>query len=227
MGSEAGYDPGFDAIEVWNGRNIDARQRVQTDYLALLRAGHPVTPTADTDTHGIVGQEAGYPRTYVRVSDDANLAAWDAARTTDFVRGLKVLRDVVLTNGPMIHVTANGASIGGVARGPAVHVSVTVESAPWVVVDEIALLRASADRVETRRVTPKALQGAALVATATFDVKAASDDAFIVVTSGTRPLSPVVAGDGPDVLPWAMTGAVWIDADRDGRALGARSHEHE
>ena len=48
-----------------------------------------MTATADTDTHGIVGQEAGYPRTYVRVADDGPVDAWDAARTADVVRGVK------------------------------------------------------------------------------------------------------------------------------------------
>ena len=73
VGTDPGYDPQFDALEVWNGRNVDARAKVLGDFFALLRTSHPVTATADTDTHGIVGQEAGYPRTYVRVADDGPL----------------------------------------------------------------------------------------------------------------------------------------------------------
>ena len=53
------------------GRRIfTPRGKVLDDYLALLRTNHPVTPIASTDTHGIVGQEAGYPRTFVRVEKD-------------------------------------------------------------------------------------------------------------------------------------------------------------
>jgi hypothetical protein len=220
LGSAAGYDPAFDALEVWNGRNVAARERVFADYLALLHASRPVTPTADTDTHGIVGQEAGYPRTYVRVADDGRLDAWDAARSADFVRGIKTLRDVVLTNGPMVHVSASGAPIGGVARGRVVHVRVDVESAPWVDVDAISLVRASGTPVETRHVTPVA--GKTLRASATFDVKASADDAFVVIATGTRPLTPVLSGgdlQGLEIRPWAMTGAIWIDVDGDGQAL--------
>jgi hypothetical protein len=230
-GSDPGYDGRFDALEVWNGRNVDARAKVLADYFGLLCASHPVTPTADTDTHGIVGQEAGYPRTYVRVADDGPLDPWSASRTADVVRGVKTLRDVVLTNGPMLRVTAGGASIGGMARGHVVEVKVHVESAPWVVVDALRLLRASegvasADSAGSGKavaVTEKLNAAGALAADVTFTVRAAVDDAFVIVASGGKPMTPVLAA-GPDaaaeITPWAMTGALWIDADGDGKSLG-------
>jgi hypothetical protein len=231
---DPGYDPAFDALEVWNGRNLDARAKVLVDYFGLLRAGHPVTPTADTDTHGIVGQEAGYPRTYVRVADDGPLDPWpttgEASRTADLVRGVKGLRDVVLTNGPMLRIAFGGApgagAIGGVARGHVVTVQVHVESAPWVVVDALRLVRASdaeSAKPEERPVTEVLNAAGALAADATFTVRAASDDAFVIIASGKTPMTPVLAADrgsAADITPWAMTGAVWIDADGDGKALG-------
>ncbi|MGO9838202.1 MAG: CehA/McbA family metallohydrolase [Polyangiaceae bacterium] len=221
VGTQPGYDATFDALEVWNGRNVEARGKVRDDFFALLRTGHPVTATATTDTHGIVGQEAGYPRTYVRVGDDMHLDAWNEGRTADLVRAIKSVRDVVLTNGPMLRVTAGGVSIGGVVRGRAATVKVHVESAPWVVVDEVSLVRASApDKPDTKRIVAKPNESGALVADVSFDVRATADDAFVIVASGTRPMSPVLAGDDREIVPWAMTGAIWIDADRDGRALG-------
>jgi hypothetical protein len=223
VGTGAGYDAAFDALEVWNGRNVEARGRVLEDFLALLRTSHAVTPTADTDTHGVVGQEAGYPRTYVRVADDGHLGAWDAARTGDLVRGVKKLRDVVLTNGPMLRVTAGGAPVGGVARGRVFQVKVHVESAPWVVVDEVRLLRASApDAVEARPIVEKLTARGALAADVAFTVRAVRDDAVVVIVSGKTPMSPVLragAGEGEAgaLLPWAMTGALWIDPGERGR----------
>jgi hypothetical protein len=225
-GTDAGYDPRFDALEVWNGRNVDARARVLGDFFALLRTKHPVTATADTDTHGIVGQEAGYPRTYVRVADDGPLEPWTAARTADVVRGVKVLRDVVLTNGPMLRVSAGGTPIGGVARGPSLEVKVHVESAPWVVVDELRLVRASAPDAApaaVQRVTERPNAAGALAADASFALRVAADDAFVVVASGARPMAPVLgsaAGAEAEITPWAMSGAIWVDADGDGKALG-------
>jgi hypothetical protein len=236
VGTGAGYDANFDALEVWNGRNVSSRQGVVDDWRALLRTGHPVTATADTDTHGIVGQEAGYPRTLVRVSDDAHLEAWDASRTADLVHAVKAVRDVVLTNGPMLRVTANGVPVGGFAaaqRGHVVTVKVHVEAAPWVDVDtvQVAHVRdasegaaggtgATGATAETKHVTLAATKAGARAADATFVVRVAADDAIYVVASGSRPMTPVLAGDPKEIAPWAMTGAIWVDADGDGKALG-------
>ncbi len=220
VGTDPGYDASFDALEVWNGRNTGPRQRVIDDWRALLRTGHAVTPTADTDTHGVVGQEPGYPRTYVRVSDDTRLEAWDAARTADLVRGVKTLRDVVLTNGPLLRVTAGGAPIGGLVRGPRVAVKVHVECAPWITVDHVTLAWASDAPAVTRAVTLAPTSAGALASDVTFEAAARADDALYVVASGSRPLTPVLAGEASGILPWAMSGAIWVDADGDGKALG-------
>jgi hypothetical protein len=225
VGTDPGYDPDFDALEVWNGRNVIARDTVLQDFFALLRTGHPVTATADTDTHGIVGQEAGYPRTYVRVADDKHLGAWSAARSDDLVRGVRELRDVVLTNGPLLHVTTEGVPIGGVARarGGAVTVKVHVECAPWVGVDRVWIARVSGEESAPRGEVPVALKPTPLggrAADLTFTLRATKDDAFIVVATGAAPMSPVLTGDPKEITPYAMSGATWIDADGNGRALG-------
>ena len=224
VGGGAGYDGRFDALEVWNGRNVEARGKVMRDFFGLLRTQHPVTATADTDTHGIVGQEAGYPRTYVRVGSDSHLETWGPDRTAQVVHGIKTLRDVVLTNGPMLRVSANGAPIGGIAHGRLVTVKVHVESAPWVVVDEVRVLRASEQGdVARASIAQKPTPAGALAADVTLPLQVARDDALVVVVSGNRPMVPVLsaaAGEAIEVSPWAMTGAIWVDADGDGRALG-------
>ena len=230
VGIDPAYDAAFDALEVWNGRNTEARATIVDDFRALLRTGHVVTATANTDTHGIVGQEAGYPRTYVRVTQDGDFASWDPSRTAELVRGVKVLRDVVLTNGPMLRLTANGVSIGGLARGHSVSVKVHVEAAPWVSVDKVKLMRANgsggagaaagATKAAEQSVTLSVLPSGARGGDVSFQERFDADDAFFVVASGSAPLSPVLAGDERDILPWAMTGAIWVDADGDGRSLG-------
>jgi hypothetical protein len=221
VGKEPGYDAGFDALEVWNGRNVEARDKVLEDFYALLRTSHVVTATADTDTHGVVGQEAGYPRTYVRVDDDAHLGAWDAARTADLVRGIKSRRDVVLTNGPFLRVTANGAPVGGLARGKSVDVRVEVVSAPWVVVDTVRVVRARRpDAPVERKIAASLGKDGALHGMATVPVTVDADDAIVVIASGSSPMKPVLGGPDKEITPWAMTGAIWIDADGGGHALG-------
>ena len=224
VGTGAGYDAGFDALEVWNGRNVEARTKVLDDLLALLRTSHPVTAIADTDTHGIVGQEAGLPRTYVRVTRDDALDAWDASRTGDLVRTVREKRDVVLTNGPFMRVTANGVGIGGIAaaRAGIVLVKVHVSCAPFVSVDHAELRLAASGKVLTPSsvvLTPKPGASGALEADVTFTVRATADDAFVVIVSGARPMRPMFTGEDREISPWAMSGAIWIDANGDGKSL--------
>jgi hypothetical protein len=226
VGTDPGYDAVFDAIEVWNGRVVAHRTRMVEDYLALLRTGHPVTPIADTDTHGIIGQEAGYPRTFVRVTKDDALGSWDAARTRDLVETIRARRDVVLSNGPFLAVRANGAGIGGLARAKkgVVDVEVHVEVAPWISVETAELRTAgggSASPGPKVKLEPKRKpNGEALAADVTFRVRAAKDDAFVVIVSGSKPMRPMLSGDDAEIAPWAMSGPVWIDADGDGKSLG-------
>lgn len=236
LGSRPGYFAHFDALEVWNGRNVKERARVMQDFFAMLATKHPVTAIADTDTHGIVGQEAGYPRTYVRVTNDASLDTWSLERETDLVRGVRALRDVVLTNGPFVRVSADRAPIGGIVRGPRFSMRVHVEAAPWVDVDtlEVLAIDPGALRVtglpssegkqpdivvrESLRLT--AHPSGAMSTDRTLSFFASRDTAFVVIVRGTKPLTPVLAGDAQEIAPFAMTGAVWVDADGDGRTLG-------
>jgi hypothetical protein len=94
------------------------------------------------------------------------------------------------------------------------------------VVDALRLVRASdaaSAKPEEQPVTEVLNAAGALAADATFTVRAAADDAFVIIASGKTPMTPVLAADPgstADITPWAMTGAVWIDADGDGKALG-------
>jgi hypothetical protein len=122
----------------------------------------------------------------------------------------------------MMRVSANGATIGGIARGPTVEVKVHVESAPWVVVDQVRVLRATAPAdIQIKPIVPRPTPAGALAADAVFVVRVHADDALVVIASGTQPMTPVLTSlSSAEVAPWAMTGAIWIDADGDGRALG-------
>ena len=115
---------------------------------------------------------------------------------------------------------AGGASIGGIARATAgkLVVNVTVRSAPWIEVKRVTLLRASGEKLE-KLVTQQPSATGALVATAQFDLAVKADDAFIVTASGDKTLEPVLAGDAADIRPYALAGAIWIDADADGKSL--------
>jgi hypothetical protein len=221
-GTAPWYDGRFDAIELWNGRNVESRDKVRADYFSLLLHGHVVTPTANTDTHGVVGQEAGYPRTYVRVDDSGGVKGWDVTRTNDLVKGILDRRDVVLTNGPFLRVFVNGAAVVGrvaKAKSGKLTVSVSVSAAPWVSVDRVGIAFASGAVVE-KKISLKPTKSGATNARIDIPIHVSGDDAISVYAAGDKPLSPVLTGDAKEIAPYAMTGAIWIDADGDGKSLG-------
>ena len=226
VGGDPRYDPSFDAVELWNGRNVAGRSAVLEDVEALLRTSHPVTITGTTDTHGMVGQEAGYPRTYVRAKDD-DLGAWTTDRSADLAKSIREKRDVVVTNGPFMQVHVNGVGIGGVARARGGHAIVTVEvqSAPWVEATHVHVVRVlgtkagSRDRLDAD-LKPRMNAAGALASHAQFDLPVDRDDAILVIVTGDKPLSPVLPGGGPEIRPYAISGAIWLDADGDGKSLG-------
>jgi hypothetical protein len=223
--ADPAYDPEFDALEVWNGRNVDARDAVKEDFFAILRSGRPMTATADTDTHGVVGQEAGYPRTYVRVTDDGPPGAFGAERRAELVRGVRERRDVVISNGPFMRVSVKtelkdyGEAIGKVVRGHSVEVKVHVAAAPWVDVDKVRVERV----VDGGTAIEQAVNlSSARAADVTLRFRAAKDEAFVVVATGSKSLAPILAGDPKELQPYAMSGAIWVDADGDGKSLGRK-----
>jgi hypothetical protein len=117
-----------------------------------------------------------------------------------------------------------GAPIGGLARGPDVTLKVHIECAPWVTVDKVRVVRARDGDLtkgdDERKVTLAPMKSGALGADVVLHTRVKADDAVFVVASGTQPMKPVLAGDDAEIVPWAMTGAIWVDADGDGVSLG-------
>ncbi|WP_438024115.1 hypothetical protein [Sorangium sp. So ce233] len=252
-----GDGAGADALEVWTGRGVAARDSALEELWALLRASRPVTPTATSDTHGLLGAEPGYPRTYVGVADD-DPGRLDAA---DLVAGLRRRRDVVITNGPFVTMRLGDTRQGGIAsmgrgsRGGPLSLSIRVERAPWVdarelhvlvggvaagapiplegarttpagaLVDEIAIPVVLGTGGGRRPAWPDARAGGAPGRSrpgqgAHHPVRVAEDTFVVAIVRGRRPLEPVLSGDPAEILPFAMTAPLWIDADGDGRSLG-------
>lgn len=221
--ADPAYDGTYDAIEIWSGRHIGARDRVLVDWFGLLRTSHPTTPIAATDTHGIVGQEAGYPRTYVRVTKDDALDAWGDARTAEIVKTVRETRDVILTNGPFVTVSANGQGMGGIAKagkGGVVELKVRVVTASWNAVDRAELRRVRDETPVPIALSAPKTENGAIVREGAHRFTTKEDDAFVVVVNGSSPMKPVLAGDADETRPSAVTGPIWIDADGDGKAMG-------
>jgi hypothetical protein len=145
------YSDDFDVLEVWNNhsrKDVDGDgtedyyyfERVMKDWMNYLSLGRIIAPVGNGDTHGGVSDSAGLPRTLIRVGDDtiSGLAAGGDEEVWGALSG-DLARDVVITNGPMIRITADGApAIGKVVPG-ATPLVIEITSADWVDFDTVEI----------------------------------------------------------------------------------------
>lgn len=201
---------GFDAIEVLNGKRVEAFDRLLRDWFWLLDHGVVATATGNSDSHAIIGEEVGYPRTFVGVGHD-DPARLDGAA---ILEGVKRRRDVIATNGPFVTVRAAGESAVGRTfarrRGQPLEVELVVQAAPWVDVDRIEIY---ANGVLAGEPLPVAPTADVVRFRATLRWTATTDTYYVIVVRGDASLAPVVpAGDTP-VTPVAVVNPVWIDVN--------------
>jgi len=145
----------FNGLEVWNGftiadsngdglRENKSLDRVMRDWLSMLSMGFYVTPAGNSDTHTIVADPAGMPRTYVRVTDDSANALMSPSSVDAVIAtqtgANNTARDVVVTDGPMIDVkVGNAPALGRVvsSANQPVTITVTVTAADWAEFDTL------------------------------------------------------------------------------------------
>lgn len=151
------WDLSFNALEVWNGfgtadtdgdgvREIQSLDLVMRDWFNFLSFGATVTPIGNSDTHTVVRDPMGMPRTMVAVPDDSPDALASGAVVDPLIDNLAgrgpTARDVVVTNGPLIRVSRQGqagSAIGTTqaAAGGQVSLAVSVQSPSWAEFDVI------------------------------------------------------------------------------------------
>jgi hypothetical protein len=152
------WDDSFDALEVWNGHDMkdtnedgvweNARlDMVSRDWFNFLSFGLAISPMGNSDTHRVVNDHAGMPRTMVRVpSDTADdiASAGIADDVLDTLSGrLGAAKDIIITNGPHIvpAVTGfTGSPIGQVVDGAGgVTLTINAYAPDWAPFDTIEL----------------------------------------------------------------------------------------
>ncbi|WP_231511152.1 CehA/McbA family metallohydrolase [Chondromyces apiculatus] len=210
----ASFSFDFDALEVLNGLELENHESVEAvlaDWFALLRHGHMVAATGNSDTHSLDRNIGGYPRNYIRVTRDTPAAA-RPAEVARAVRGLHA----TFTTAPFVRLSVGGASLGDLAQAPGgrIHGEISVQAAPWVSVSRVVLYL---DGVEVRRfrVSPS---GDVERFQASFDLSTERDAFLVARVEGDEPLAPVVGGATRfKVWPFALTNPVLIDANGDRR----------
>lgn len=206
------FSSDFEAFEAFNGMWIETREKVRqgpTDVVALARRGKRVTVTGNSDSHKLLYEEAGYPRTWVHTSSGpAGTRGERALRTL-------LAGDTTVSSGPFVEMTVDNHDIGSViSKSPsaAVHVHVRVSAPAWVPIDHVEMWRddsvferfavdsPSADGVRFERNIDVPTEG--------------KDHVLIAWADADRPLPDVVPYD--HALSIGFTGPVYIDGDGDG-----------
>lgn len=195
-------DLAADAIEVFNGKHLDMADRTLLDWYALLRRGVVLTATGNSDSHGIVEAEVGYPRNLVRVGTSSPRAVTDA----ELVEAVKRKRAVVVTNGPVLSLVVDGAGLGERIAAARAKVRIELRQANWVHADTIYLV-ANGAVVKSWPVAAEARR-----AEVEYVLEVREPTFVVALARGHRDLAPVVtASKGAPVTPLAFTNPVWID----------------
>jgi hypothetical protein len=213
------FDTSFDVMEVINGTYRHNSDRVAVkDWLNLLNRGYYFPLVGASDSHGIDAEEPGYARTYVHYEGEKGKKLnWAAV-----LESLKKGRSFAST-GPIIEFKINGKYTPGdtfTAEREKIQVSLQVQSAPWVAVDEVRII-INGDR---KMIIPvKTEENLIQKFHQEIDLKLKRDSYLAVEVLGKKSLYPVIQrpskkSDLDDaVLPYALTNPVFIDVDGNGK----------
>ena len=209
--ADAAFSADFDAVEAFNGFWMTNAAKVRQgalDLVTLARRGMRVAATGNSDSHHLLYEEAGYPRTYVHVPPDP--IATRRERLLAAVRR----HDTTVSSGPLVEMTVDGAPIGSVVtpKGGSVRVHVRVSAAAWVPVEHVEVWHD--DEVAFHvDVTKAPADGVRYEGDIRLEFPV--DGTILAWATADTPL--------PDVLPYAtaratgFTGLVYVDANGDGK----------
>lgn len=216
-GSKASFD--FDAIEVWNGyelHSLAALDRNLQDWMSLLSRGYRVTATGNSDSHDLELHTAGYPRTYVRLSDSS------APDATAVARALREGRAFV-TSGPLLDARIEGRGPGETVEvDGVVRLDVEVRAPSWIDVSRVevwmngALVLSEAWQDDPAAGVTRTILAPAHMRDPSVQRRHASallevhEDAYvIVVVRGERPMTALF--ENRTVRPAAFTNPIWLE----------------
>jgi hypothetical protein len=214
--ADPGYSPDYDAVEVWNGFDLgraDVLARSVDEFLALVARGQRLAATGSSDSHQVLYQVAGYPRTMALTGQAARRDP--AAIVAAIKRGQSYV-----TSGPFVRLRVQNGGPGDTVRAESgvVLLSVEVRAAPWVPTERLAIY-VGTERVHTLAMPapepPGAPRDPALrIAVRDLPLTVSRDDFVTVRVESGRTLDHYL-GRGA-AQSFAFTSPVYVDADGDG-----------
>ncbi len=219
-----GTYPFTHVIEVWATNILDMQPTTGTppnlrnnrifNWLQLLNLGYRLPGVANTDAHYCFHQ-SGVIRNYVKVSAD------DPAK----VKEMEVVRSarkgrIVMTNGPFMEVSLNGAYPGDDLRLPKGEgtLKIRVECPNWLDIDRVQVLvngRPDPQMNFTRSTHPHLFKDGVVKFNQKIKISLKQDAHIIVVAIGSKASLGPVMGPHSDP-PLAISNPIFVDVDGDG-----------
>jgi hypothetical protein len=220
----------FNAMEVVNsGANQSDILQLFQDWMTLLNRGHRVTPVGSSDSHDVSRHFVGQGRTYIRCRDDDPGDIHVDEAVASFLQGR-----VMVSYGLLTQITVDDKyGSGELAAVPDSQVRVTVRvlAPSWITADRVLLFANGElirDKVVPSPADPALPPGVKFQATWSLD-RPGHDVHLVAIGLGpgvpglhwrtAKPYQPTSPAWQAQVL--GCSGAVWLDADGDGRATPA------
>ena len=199
------WNPGFDAIEVFNGS--ENSNGALEDWFSFLDQGLNFTMHGNSDSH-TASSELGNPRNVFSMPTDSPAAA-DVA---DMIESQLNQRSQV-SSGPLITFTIGTQSIGGFLDNHGsndVDLNITIQAPSWVDVDYVKVYSNHGLEIFDDAVA-SSTNVIRYDETITLTV---SEDSYFVVKAGHTSawLGPV----NPGMTIFAITNPIWVDVDGNG-----------
>jgi hypothetical protein len=205
-----GFSFDFDALETSNGYDLENPKVLEEnlrEYFGLLNTGRRFTMVGNSDSHRLITNWAGSPRTYVKVADDRPEAVTPEEIARQVLGG-----HVTVANGIYLFVLANGvAGPGDTIDEPRITLQISARAPEWVEIKRIEVF-ANGALVAKREVSTHSAGPSRVEWQVDFDNQ--GDTWFVVVAWGDQPMT--LAFPGRRVLPFGFTNPIFVDADQDG-----------
>jgi hypothetical protein len=189
------------------------------DWMGMLNHGHWITPVGSSDSHDVSRFTVGQGRTYIK-SDDKDPSSIDIKNTlSNFMDG-----KVMVSLGLLPKILVNGVYGPGdlVPSAKQLKISVEVLGPSWVHADRVSLY-ANGIKIREEKIDKKA---GPLRSNHSWNIPLPSHDIYLVAIAegpgNGMPWWPMAKPFQPVSISWeprlfGSTGAVRIDADKDGK----------
>ncbi|HYJ38779.1 MAG TPA: hypothetical protein VEV87_09185, partial [Chitinophagaceae bacterium] len=212
-------------MEVVNsGALLNDRMRLFLDWFGMLNRGISLTPVGASDSHDVGRYLVGQARTYIRATDNhpGNININEAI--SNFTKG-----NVMVSFGLLPEIKVNKEFGPGDLVSPRneINIEVKVSGPSWINADSVTLF-ANGIKIHASAIKNKSAAGVKWKGN--WNLRKQRQDIFLVAIAEGRqrnlPFWPIVKPYQPTNTSWSpyaigCTGAVWIDADSDGKFTSA------